>query len=104
MLGILHMLAWHFEHMVQAKRAGASLMHPDALAALPGVGQNAITRRAGGRLSNKPQPKCVVIDVREFMGSLPAVLHQQGLQIVPVTLEVRTQLSALWSGTGPHNT
>lgn len=75
-------------HM-QAKKAGASLMHPDALAALPGVGQNAITRRAGGRLSNKPQPKCIVIDVREFMGSLPAVLHQQGLQIVPVTLEVR---------------
>ncbi|KAK9857610.1 hypothetical protein WJX84_003319 [Apatococcus fuscideae] len=72
----------------QAKKAGASLMHPDALAALPGVGQNAITRRAGGRLSNKPQPTCIVIDVREFMGSLPAVLHQQGLQVVPVTLEV----------------
>ncbi len=63
-------------------------MHPDALAALPGVGQNAITRRAGGRLSNKPQPKRIVVDVREFMGSLPAVLHQQGLEIVPVTLEV----------------
>ena len=77
---------------MQAKKAGASLMHPDALAALPGVGQNAITRRAGGRLSNKPQPKRIVIDVREFMGSLPAVLHQQGLEIVPVTLEVRIKL------------
>ena len=73
---------------MQAKKQGDSLMHPDALAALPGVGQNAITRRAGGRLSNKPQPKRIVIDVREFMGSLPAVLHQQGLEIVPVTLEV----------------
>jgi len=45
---------------------------------------------AGGRLSNKPVPKRLVIDVREFMSSLPSVLHQQGLQIVPVTLEVRT--------------
>ena len=29
----------------------------------------------------------VVVDVREFMSSLPAVLHQQGLEIIPVTLE-----------------
>ncbi len=43
---------------------------------------------AGGRLSTKPMPKRLVIDVREFMSSLPSVLHQQGLQIVPVTLEV----------------
>ena len=42
----------------------------------------------GGRLSTKPIPKRLVIDVREFMSSLPSVLHQQGLQIVPVTLEV----------------
>lgn len=34
--------------------------------------------------------KRLVIDVREFMSSLPSVLHQQGLQIVPVTLEVPT--------------
>lgn len=33
-------------------------------------------------------PRRLVIDVREFMSSLPSVLHQQGLQIVPVTLEV----------------
>ena len=42
----------------------------------------------GGRLSTKPVAKRLVIDVREFMSSLPSVLHQQGLQIVPVTLEV----------------
>ena len=43
---------------------------------------------AGGRLSTRPLPRRLVIDVREFMSSLPSVLHQQGLQIVPVTLEV----------------
>ena len=30
----------------------------------------------------------VVVDVREFMSTLPAVLHQQGLDITPTTLEV----------------
>lgn len=36
----------------------------------------------------RPTPKRVVVDVREFMSSLPAVLHGQGLEVVPVTLEV----------------
>lgn len=29
-----------------------------------------------------------MVDVREFMSHLPAVLHQQGLELIPVTLEV----------------
>lgn len=49
---------------------------------------------AGGRLSTRPVPKRLVVDVREFMSSLPSVLHQQGLQIVPVTLEVSCSLAA----------
>lgn len=65
-----------------------AVMHPDVEEALPGTTYNALTRRAGGRLSTKPMPKRLVIDVREFMSSLPSILHQQGLQIVPVTLEV----------------
>ena len=50
--------------------------HEDAL--LLGGASNALTRRAGGRGgTGRPQPKRVVVDVREFMSSLPAVLHQQ---------------------------
>jgi hypothetical protein len=58
---------------------------------------NALTRRAGGHEliaagdvpgANGVQPK-VIVDIREFMSSLPAVLHQRGIDIVPVTLEVR---------------
>jgi hypothetical protein len=50
--------------------------HEDAL--LLGGASNALTRRAGGRGgAGRPQPKRVVVDVREFMSSLPAVLHQQ---------------------------
>ena len=30
----------------------------------------------------------VVVDVREFMSSLPATLYSQGLEILPLTLEV----------------
>lgn len=32
-----------------------------------------------------------MVDVREFMSSLPAVLHQSNMDIVPVTLEVTTR-------------
>ena len=35
----------------------------------------------------------VVVDVREFMSTLPAVLHQQGLDIIPTTLEVPVTFS-----------
>ncbi len=44
---------------------------------------------AGGRQGQRPTPVRIVIDVREFMSHLPAVLHQQGFEVVPVTLEVR---------------
>ncbi|WVZ55052.1 hypothetical protein U9M48_005766 [Paspalum notatum var. saurae] len=49
--------------------------------------QNSVTRKAGGK---KPPEKemQVIVDMREFMSSLPNVLHQKGIRIVPVTLEV----------------
>ena len=31
---------------------------------------------------------CVVVDVREFMSSLPSILHQSAFKLMPVTLEV----------------
>lgn len=49
---------------------------------------NALTRQAGGRLIQTPDRVRVVVDVREFMSSLPAVLHARGLELIPVTLEV----------------
>jgi DNA excision repair protein ERCC-4 len=61
---------------------------PAAAAALGGGGGNALTRRAGGRASSRPTPRRLVVDVREFMSPLPAVLHAQGLELVPLTLEV----------------
>ncbi|MCO5559046.1 hypothetical protein L7F22_012638 [Adiantum nelumboides] len=48
---------------------------------------NSSTRKAGGRKASEKQMK-VVVDMREFGSSLPCVLHQQGIKIVPVTLEV----------------
>ncbi|GLC33404.1 hypothetical protein PLESTB_000071900 [Pleodorina starrii] len=58
---------------------------------------NALTRVAGGRAAARGGglgaggpggPKRLVVDVREFMSSLPAVLHQKGFELLPVTLEV----------------
>lgn len=51
------------------------------------ISQNSVTRKAGGR---KPEEKemQVIVDMREFMSSLPNVLHQKGMKIIPVTLEV----------------
>ena len=48
-----------------------------------------LSESAGGRASRRAEPKRLIVDMREFMSHLPAVLHQQGLDIVPVTLEVR---------------
>ena len=42
----------------------------------------ALTRRPGAL------PSTIVVDVREFMSTLPAVLHGAGLALAPTTLEV----------------
>lgn len=49
--------------------------------------QNAITRKAGGRKEVEKEMQ-VIVDMREFMSSLPNVLHQRGMRIIPVVLEV----------------
>ncbi|XP_022893938.1 DNA repair endonuclease UVH1 [Olea europaea var. sylvestris] len=49
--------------------------------------QNLITRKAGGKKEAEKEMQ-VIVDMREFMSSLPNVLHQKGMRIIPVTLEV----------------
>ncbi|KAF8780291.1 hypothetical protein HU200_001969 [Digitaria exilis] len=49
--------------------------------------QNSVTRKAGGKRAPEKEMQ-VIVDMREFMSSLPNVLHQKGIRIVPVTLEV----------------
>lgn len=49
---------------------------------------NSVTR-AGGAGRGTPAPERVlIVDTREFMSTLPAVLHQQGFTLKPCTLEV----------------
>lgn len=48
---------------------------------------NSVTRKAGGRKGPEKQMQ-VVVDMREFVSSLPCVLHQQGMKIIPIMLEV----------------
>ncbi|WOL19793.1 DNA repair endonuclease UVH1 isoform X1 [Canna indica] len=49
--------------------------------------QNSLTRKAGGRMSQGKKMQ-VIVDMREFMSSLPNVLHLKGMHVIPVTLEV----------------
>ncbi|XP_028762572.1 DNA repair endonuclease UVH1 isoform X2 [Neltuma alba] len=53
--------------------------------------QNSVTRKAGGRKEADKETQ-VIVDMREFMSSLPNVLHQKGMRIIPVTLEVETMV------------
>ena len=60
------------------------------LFALDRVGRRlscARTEEAVVLMSSLP-PSQVVVDMREFRSSLPSLLHQRGLEIVPMTLEV----------------
>lgn len=59
-----------------------SSQEPQALSS-----QNSLTRKAGGRKVAEKEMQ-VIVDMREFMSSLPNVLHQKGMRIIPVTLEV----------------
>lgn len=85
-----------FENLIRAKgiMAPATVTGaPTAALAPVGAGNaqpegNALTRRAGGRLAPQPERVKIIVDVREFMSPLPAVLHAQGFTVIPLTLEV----------------
>eukprot|EP00898_Chlorokybus_atmophyticus_P002162 jgi/Chlat1/2947/Chrsp2S04679 len=62
-----------------------SIHSATGIVALPAPSSS--SRRGGVRPASTRQPQ-IVVDMREFMSSLPSVLHQQGLLVVPVTLEV----------------
>ncbi|XP_009390470.2 DNA repair endonuclease UVH1 isoform X1 [Musa acuminata AAA Group] len=51
------------------------------------IAQNSLTRKAGGRKLQEKKMQ-VIVDMREFMSSLPNVLHLKGMHVIPVTLEV----------------
>ncbi|CAL5187698.1 unnamed protein product [Lathyrus oleraceus] len=50
--------------------------------------QNSITRKAGGRKEVGKEMQ-VIVDMREFMSSLPNILHQKGMRIIPVDTMLR---------------
>ncbi len=56
---------------------GRLAMHEDL--EVLGSSANALTRHGGGRVSTQDRlvPRRLVVDVREFMSPLPAVLHAQ---------------------------
>ncbi|KAL2233074.1 UNVERIFIED_CONTAM: DNA repair endonuclease UVH1 [Sesamum indicum] len=60
----------------------SSSLEPQSIAA-----QNLVTRKAGGKKEAEKEMQ-IIVDMREFMSSLPNVLHQKGMRIIPVTLEV----------------
>ena len=67
---------------------------------IPGIiaANNTITRHGGMMHPAKRDRRRIVVDVREFMSPLPCVLHQQSMDVVPVTLEVCLLYTALWYG------
>lgn len=53
------------------------------------ISANSLSRKGGGRQSSNFMERIrLIVDVREFMSNLPAVLYSQGYSLVPVTLEV----------------
>ncbi|GBC02224.1 hypothetical protein RclHR1_04500012 [Rhizophagus clarus] len=46
------------------------------------------TRIAGGRITQQIKEPKIIIDVREFRSSLPSLLHQSGIEILPCTLTI----------------
>lgn len=44
--------------------------------------------RPGEKIINKEIPK-VIVDMREFRSDLPVLLHRRGIDIEPVTLQVK---------------
>jgi len=79
-------LALYKEHQMKINKP---LFANDALDLKKKMEEDAVsTRKAGGRVMKRLTLLHVVVDVREFMSTLPAVLHQCGYTLLPCTLEV----------------
>ncbi|KAH1223555.1 DNA repair endonuclease UVH1 [Glycine max] len=77
--------------MIPVDQSGHSLGLNSTLESDLNTPQNFVTRKAGGRKEAEKEMQ-VIVDMREFMSSLPNVLHQKGMNIIPVTLEVETMV------------
>lgn len=73
--------------MIPVDQSGRCIGPTPASEPDPILSQNSLTRKAGGRRPTEKDMQ-VIVDMREFMSSLPNVLHQKGIRIIPVTLEV----------------
>ncbi|XP_027193340.1 DNA repair endonuclease UVH1 isoform X2 [Cicer arietinum] len=73
--------------MIPVDQSGHGLGLNSTLDSDSNTPQNSLTRKAGGR-KEVDKDMQVIVDMREFMSSLPNVLHQKGMRIIPVTLEV----------------
>lgn len=69
------------------------------------INLKALLPTGGSSRGPKTPPRRLVVDVREFMSHLPAVLHQQGMELIPVTLEVLLScdcIMQLWADSSSH--
>lgn len=73
--------------MIPVDQDGRCLGPSSSIDPQPSTLQNSVTRKAGGRKDAEKEMRTIV-DMREFMSSLPNVLHQKGMRIIPVILEV----------------
>lgn len=48
-----------------------------------------VSTRKGGLQQQPTKNPLVIVDMREFRSELPVLLHRRGIDIEPVTLEVR---------------
>lgn len=47
------------------------------------------SRKAGGQSSVKA-PSKIIVDMREFRSDLPCLIHKRGIEVVPVTITVKS--------------
>lgn len=57
---------------------------------------NTKSRKAGGQQQQKEDQKKVIpkiiVDMREFRSDLPCLIHRRGLEVVPVTISVSSNI------------
>ncbi|KAK2554945.1 DNA repair endonuclease XPF [Acropora cervicornis] len=74
----------------EGRSHAAMLLSRDASKASDAVN----TRKAGGQITDDKATRKVIVDMREFRSELPSLIHRRGIDIEPVTLEVKSSLSS----------
>lgn len=75
--------------VIPEDRDGRTNDHPDFVRDPRKASEMAMVPKDTRQMARAEDHRLIVVDMREFRCELPSLIHRRGIDIIPVTIEVR---------------